>query len=164
MNSKFEYTFPFTLWDRLRATLVLMPMRRMGVFMNIALPIAGLIGIALVELGPFCEYQWLTPICIAFIVLPLCALLGVAIGYAFNPSAREPFRYVIDADGVHVFAKSVDYSHRWEVISRVRRKAGYLMLFFRPGCAHCLPLSALERTGDFQDLIALLSSKGLAIE
>jgi hypothetical protein len=160
MNQGFEFSFPFTLRDRLRATVALMPARRVGVLFNIVLPIVGLLGIALYLLGVL-RNEWVFTFGFLFVVFPLCAILGTVLGYVFNPVAREPFRYVIDDQGIHVFAKSIDYTHRWSVISQAKRSAGFLMLFFKPGCAHCLPLKALEASGQLAELTAFLSARGL---
>lgn len=162
MSRAFEFSFPFTLRDRLRATVALIPTRRIGILLNIVLPIVGLLGIALHLLGAL-HNEWVLTLGFLLAIFPLCAILGTALGYALNPVAREPFRYVIDDQGIHVFAKSIDYTHHWSGISRATRSAGFLMLFFRPGCAHCLPLPALEASGQLDELIAFLSARGLRV-
>ena len=163
MGQAFEFSFPFLLRDRLRATVALWPMHRAGIVANILLPLVGAFALTLSVVGPFANGNWLSVIGIAFVVLPLCQILAVSMGYALNPVAREPFRYVIDEQGIHVFAKSIDYTHHWSVVSRVVRRAGFLMLFFRPGCAHCLPRPALDASGQLPELLAFLEARGLKV-
>jgi hypothetical protein len=52
------------------------------------------------------------------------------------------------------------FTHAWPAILEARTGFGFFLLFFRPGCAHCLPMRALESSGSLPRLIEILRAQG----
>jgi hypothetical protein len=156
-----ELSFPFRLRDRLKAELALSLSRKRTAVLFTVLPAIGVLWLVLVFVGyapAVVEEWWFVAAILA--TLPVGALLGVATVYLLNPSRDVPFRYRIDDEGVHVISETQSFTHKWPAILEARAGFGFFMLFFRPGCAHCLPMRALEYSGSLPRLIEILRAQG----
>ncbi len=156
-----ELSFPFRLRDRLKAELALSMSRKRTAVLFTVLPAIGVLVLLLVVSGyapAVVEAWWFVGAILA--TLPIGALLGVATVYLLNPSRNVPFRYRIDDEGVHVVSETQSFTHLWPAIQEARTRFGFFMLFFRPGCAHCIPLRAVESSGAMPELIKILHAQG----
>jgi hypothetical protein len=52
------------------------------------------------------------------------------------------------------------FTHTWPAILEARSGFGFFMLYFRPGCAHCIPMRALESSNSLPRLIEFLRAQG----
>lgn len=157
-----ELSFPFCLRDRLRAEVALSAARPRTIFAMYVVPVLGVAFLALVWLGTFpagVAKWWFLGVVAAS--LPVGVLLGVSLAFFRNPSRHEPFRYLIDDAGIHVISTSQSFTHNWSSIQRAKQQLGFFMLFFRPDCAHCLPLSAVESSGCLPALIRLIRQQNI---
>ncbi len=156
-----ELSFPFCLRDRLKAELALSLSRKRTAVLCTVLPAIGALVLLLVVSGyapTAVEDWWFVGAILA--TLPIGALLGVASVHLLNPNRNVPFRYRIDDEGVHVVSETQSFTHLWPAILEARTGFGFFMLFFRPGCAHCIPLDALESSGSLPELMRVLHAQG----
>lgn len=150
-----------SLWDRVRANLLLLPRTVGGVAFLLLGPATG----AMLLLRPGTRPVDQVLIAAGFFLLaPLAVALGVLIGYATNKAAREPFTYSFDDDGIHVAAVTHAYTHRWNAITHVRPLAGFLMVFFGRGRAHCFRQDDVTAAGIRAPLLELARRQGVRIE
>ena len=151
----------FGYWDRVRAALVLIVERPWILAMALLWPLAGLglLAFAWSKGSLFTGEIWLAAL-LAMLFVPMMVLLNTAFAYFGHRQSREPFVYLFDADGVHVSAVTYDYTHKWPAIFKVKRSAGFLMFFFSPGCAHCIPLRAIADRATQADLVAMAAAHG----
>ncbi|BAV96215.1 MULTISPECIES: YcxB family protein [Bacteria] len=151
----------FGYWDRVRAALVLIVERPWILAMALLWPLAGLglLAFAWSKGSLFTGEIWLAAL-LAMLFVPMMVLLNTAFAYFGHRQSREPFVYLFDADGVHVSATTYEYTHKWPAIFKVKRSAGFLMFFFSPGCAHCIPLRAIADRATQADLVAMAAAHG----
>jgi len=161
----FTLTFPFSLWDRLRAAFVLVPQSRHGVAAAVVFPLLALACFVFVlsKGRPF-DGNAAILLAIGLLFYPLVLTIAVLATYFGNPQAREPFTYTFDDRGIHVSAESYEFTHRWSAISRITCCGGFLLLFFSPNCAHTIPVRFVEQAGMIGPLRALAKDNGVAIE
>jgi hypothetical protein len=156
-----ELSFPFRLRDRLKAELALGLSRRRTAVLFTVLPAIGVLVLLLVVSGyapAVVEAWWFVGAILA--TLPIGALMGVATVHLLNPTRTVPFRYRIDDEGVHVVSETQSFTHLWPAILEARTGFGFFMLFFRPGCAHCIPMRALESSDSLPRLMEILRAQG----
>jgi hypothetical protein len=154
-------SFPFTWLDRLRASFALVPQRALSMAVAAAFPLFGLafVLIMLVKGRPLTANAWnLIAICLLF--YPAVLVASTTISHFCSRHLREPFTYTFNDSGIHVSAISYEYTHRWSTISHVKPFAGFLMFFFSPGCAHCIPLKVVQSAGALGPLLALARARG----
>jgi hypothetical protein len=158
-----QLSFPFTWWDRVKATFILVPERRATWIIHSVFPLVGLAFLgALIwrhQVTPY--YLFIVLMCLLF--TPLCIVVGVTAAYLTNPALREPFTYSFDDAGIHVHASTYEYTHKWAAISKVKRSAGYLLFFFSGGNAHCIPVIAVDRANAKALLVRLAVGKGVKV-
>lgn len=160
-----KIAFPFTLWDRMRASFVLTPQRRLGIILVAIWPVIGLSFLAfMLTTGRPLNFSAWTVVAGSLLFYPAMVVLGTTAAHYGNRHMREPFTYSFDDSGIHVSARSYEYTHRWSTISRVRKSGGFLMFFFSPGCAHCIPLRAVESTETLGALVALAKRRGASVD
>ena len=157
-----QLAFPYSLCDRIKAAFVLIPQRRVNILLHSIIPLIGISvfmfalitgqahGIALLILGA------------CLLVTPLFTVLAVVVTYFSAPHAREPFKYSFDDDGIHVQSRRYAFTHKWEAILRVKRAGGFILFFFGPGVAHCLPVAAVQDARAEEALFALARRHGVA--
>ncbi|MEH6419925.1 YcxB family protein [Pseudomonas sp. CGJS7] len=161
---KFEtVTFPsaFSYWDRVRAAMYLMLERKSGYVFVAFWPLLG-IGLAAMTVfktGRF-EAWTLFPLLVCLLFVPVMVLLGAATTHYMNKQAREPFTYTFDADGIRAVGVTYEYAHKWPAIFQVKRRSGFLMFFFAPACAHCIPLRTIPDPDLQASLIAMAAANG----
>lgn len=162
--SELTLAYSLTLWERIRASAWLVTQRWLtAVFAGIwVVAGASLVGLYLFKGVPLTPTVWLAALaCILF--MPLMLVI-TALLLHFNKRAREPFTYRFDDNGVHVSAVSYEYTHKWAAISHAKRLGGFLMLFFAPGCAHCLPLRVAGTPEIYKHLLELTKKHEVKIE
>lgn len=156
-----SFSLSFGYWDRVRATLTLIAERPLTLALTSLWPLGAIVlagygaarGVALGEL------PWLA-LAFLFFFVPLMVLIGAAATHFFHRQSREPFTYVFDEVGIHVSATTYEYTHKWPAIFKVKRKAGFLLFFFSPGYAHCIPYRAVPDRAMQAALIAMAGSHG----
>ena len=151
-----------TFWERIRASLFLIGQRRLSILLTAIWVTAGasLVGLYLYRGLPLTPSVWLPALaCILF--MPLMVTIG-AVSAHFNKRFREPFIYTFNERGVHVSAVTYEYTHKWAAISHVKPLGGFLMFFFSPGCAHCMPLHAVNAARAFEPLVNLAREHGVS--
>ncbi len=149
------------LTDRIKFNLALIPQHWGNLIFHLIFPLAGIGLLALV----LSQHKPVTTSVIAVVMMCLLftpfliTVIALATHYG-NKIAREPFTYRIDDGGIHVTSASLEFTHRWSTIQKVQPVAGYLMLFFGPGQAHCLPLEWLS-ADDISTIVALAGAQGV---
>lgn len=139
-----QLEFPFTFGDRFRAGVAVTTSCWLCMIWVLAFPLLGIALpiVAYLNLGRVPTIDWL-----------LCALL-----LAFVPAvmlwstwrghrtfADTPLHlYTIDAQGVRSSSAHMELRQDWSMIRTVVRRRGFLMLYFRRQCAHCIPLRHLD--------------------
>lgn len=158
---KLSFSSSFTYWERVRASTVLMFERKSGCFFALLWPLLA-VGFAIMVLskGRSLDAQaWFAMVlCLAFV--PVMLMLGAAITHYSHKQSREPFTYVFDADGIRAVGVTYEFAHKWPAIFQVKRRAGFLMFFFSPGCAHCIPLRSIPDSMVQASLIAMAAANG----
>lgn len=156
--------FPFTIWDRVWASLVLTPQRKFALVIHFIFPLAGLFLLWLLLTSPrssnLLEY-FLVAVCLAF--TPLITFFVVLNSHLTNKMFREPFTYLFDDEGIHVHAASYQYSNPWPAITLVKPLGGFLMFFFAPGAAHAIPLKVIRSANQYEPLLSLLRANGVKV-
>jgi len=143
-TSAVQLSFPFSFRDRFRAGLAVTTSCWLCMIWVLAFPLLGIALpiVAYLDLGRVPMIDWL-----------LCALL-----LAFVPAvmlwstwrghrtfADTPLHlYTIDAQGVRSSSAHMELRQDWSMIRTVVRRRGFLMLYFRRQCAHCIPLRHLD--------------------
>ena len=152
-----------TLWERIWASTVLISQRWLSIFVTGIWILAGISLIILyvykgIPLTP--EVLLAALACILF--MPLMTVITV-LSVHFNKVSREPFTYTFNSIGINVSAVTYDYTHKWAAISHVKLLGGFLMFFFSPGRAHCIPLHAVDAAGAFGNLVNLAKEHGVSM-
>ncbi|MCH6484307.1 hypothetical protein MMG85_12150 [Pseudoxanthomonas sp. LH2527] len=152
-----------TLRERIRANLLLMLRHWTGLIGTLVFAAMGITVIGLY----FQSEEPLRPTTIlvslfAFGFTPIMATLS-ALAVHYNRRSREPYTYTFNAEGIHVEGVTYAYTHRWAAIFRVKTLGGFLMFFFSPGAAHCLPLKRLDPT-TASALIRMAREHGVAVD
>ncbi|HEY5852364.1 MAG TPA: YcxB family protein [Lysobacter sp.] len=156
-----ELVCTLTLIERVRASVLLIWQRWLSVAFAAVWVIAGVSLIVLYwhKEVPITPAIWMVAVACALFA-PSMAIIG-AISAHFNKRNRERFTYTFNDIGIHVSADSYEYTHKWVAISRVKRLGGFLMIFFSPGCAHCMPLHAVHAAEAFEPLLKLAAEHGV---
>ncbi|HLM52371.1 MAG TPA: YcxB family protein [Pseudoxanthomonas sp.] len=158
-----KLSFPFTLWDRIRSGFLLMLQRKRTILFAAALPLFGLFLMLVLVTGEgIGPKDWLA-IVLCLLFYPIVLVVG-ATAVHFGKHAREPFTYSFNDSGIHVSAASYEFTHRWSAISRVKQSGGFLMFFFSPGGAHCIPLKAVRSAGALEPLITMAKAHGARVD
>lgn len=151
----------FSVWDRIRANLLLLPHSVGGVLFLLLGPAMG--AMLVVRAGTPLALQLLIPT-VFLLLAPLAVTLGVLVGYFGNKAVREAFTYTFDDDGIHVSAVTHAYTHHWNAITRIRPRAGFLLVFFGRGRAHCFREADVTAAGIRAPLLELARRHGVCIE
>jgi len=154
-------TFPFGFRDRVFATFLLTSQRMLSIVLAAAFPTIGIAVLLLAWMTgrPLDVQVWaVVSACLAF--YPLTNVVGIGLSHITRPHMREPFTYLFDDAGIHVSATSYEFTHRWSTISRVKKLGAYLMFFYAPGCAHCVPLGVIREAGALQSLLVMARANG----
>lgn len=157
---KLSFPSSFTYWERVRASAVLMFERKSGYVFAFFWPLVA-IGTAAFVLSrgrPLDGQVWFV-IVLCFAFVPGVLMLGAAATHYLHKQSREPFTYEFDSDGIRAVGATYEYAHKWPAIFQVKRRAGFLMFFFSPGCAHCIPLRSIPDPADQASLVAMAASK-----
>ena len=156
---RFSPTFGW--WDRARANFALAVVRPVSLLWMLIWPAAGLglLAYALSKGWTLTAPLWVAVV-LAILFVPAMVLLGAALTHFFHRQSREPFTYVFDGEGIHVSATTYEYTHKWPAIFKVRRTWGFLMFYFSPGCAHCIPLRSIPDRGLQAQLVEMAASHG----
>lgn len=100
------------------------------------------------------------------LLLVICAVLAAPLYAALivffvrrNESARMPFTYTFDSEGVHVMAEGGNTSQSWREIARVTESAGFMFIFVAPGRAQVVPLKTLRDAGCLDAVRELVKEK-----
>ena len=151
--------------DRVRANLLLITQRKLSIALALIWPLIGLsfLSFMLIKGRPLNSETWIVIIgCLFF--FPFIVAIGAAANHLLNKHAREEFTYLFNSTGIHVSAASYELTHRWSTISRVKQLAGFVMFFFSPGCAHCVPLRAVRAAGVLGPLLRLAKENGAVVD
>jgi hypothetical protein len=164
MQLPITLSFPFTLADRIRAAFALIPQRKLNIAIHATIPMIGLATLVseMIQGRPI-SADVLFIVLACFMFTPVFLVFGVTVNHRFNKSMREPFTYSFDTDGIHVAATTYEFTHKWAAISRVKIFGGFLMFFFTPGNAHCIPLGAVQQSGTLTPLLQLASAQGVKV-
>ena len=161
-SREIELSFAFTFLDRLRAAFLLIPQRRLGIVLAAIFPLIGLSVLAFAfATGREGTVEVWVILVLCLLFHPAMVVTGVAAAHFGNKHVREPFTYSFNDSGIHVSAATYEYTHRWPAISRVEQIGGYLMFFFSPGCAHCIPVEAARSAGVLEPLVAMARAHGV---
>lgn len=154
----------FALADRLKATFALIPQRPLNIVIHLIIPLIGLATLALVlsQNKPVTS-QLVVVLAACFSFTPVFAVVIVLMGHFGTKAARDPFTYRFDENGIHVKAATHEFTHRWSGIRKITRFGGFLMLFYSPGLAHCLPLKWLS-AAELQGIVALATAQGVKVK
>ena len=158
-----KLVYSLTLWERMWASIVLISQRWLSIFVTSIWVFAGisLVILYLYKSIPLTPAVLLSALaCILF--MPLMTVISV-LSVHFNKVSREPFTYSFNETGIHVSAVTYDYTHKWAAISHVKLLGGFLMFFFSPGRAHCIPLHAVRDAGVFETLVNLANAHGVSV-
>ena len=155
-----QLDFPYSLWDRIRAALILIPERPANIVIHSIIPLIGIAFFVFILIKGRLSAEVFLVLAVCLLITPLFTVLAISISYMFNPILRERFTYSFDDSGIHVHAGTYDYTHKWHAISRVKQSGGFMLFFFGPGVAHCLPLSAIQRANAVEPLLALARKHG----
>jgi hypothetical protein len=155
-----QLAFPFSLWDRVKAALVLIPQRRANLVIHSIIPLIGIAFFIPVAMKGRVSAVAFLILLVCLLITPLFTVIAVAIPYVSSPMMREPFTYSFDDSGIHVHAGTYNYTHKWHAISQVKRAGGFMLFFFGPGTAHCLPLAAIRRANAEESLLDLARKHG----
>jgi hypothetical protein len=160
-QDEIRLTCSLTLWERMRASAVLISQRWLSIFFASIWVAAGisLIGLYWSKGLPLTPMLWFAALA-CFLFTPLMIVIGATSAH-FNKRLREPFTYTFNDTGIHVSAVTYEYTHKWAAISRVKRLGGFLMFFFSPGCAHCMPLHAVNAAQALKPLVGLARKHGV---
>lgn len=152
-----------TLRERIWASNVLIAQRWLSI---VATSIWMLAGISLIVLYLYKGIPITPAVLLAalsgILFMPLLTVIS-AVSVHFNKVSREPFTYTFDSTGIHVSAVTYEYTHKWAAISHVKLLGGFLMFFFSPGRAHCMPLHAVNAAGVFRPLVNLAKEHGVSV-
>ncbi|MGO1070635.1 YcxB family protein [Lysobacter sp. CA199] len=145
----------------MRANTALMFERASGYVFVLMWPLMGLglVAIAMTEGGRFTTHALLVSL-VCFLFVPGIVLTGAAATHYLYKQSREPFTYVFDNDGIRAVGVTYEYAHKWPAIFQVKRRAGFLMFFFAPACAHCIPLRTIPDLELQTSLIAMAAAHG----
>jgi hypothetical protein len=152
-----------TLRERIRANIILMLGHWTGLIGTLVFVAMGITAIGLhLQSGEPLRLTTLLISLFAFGFTPIMATLG-ALAAHYSTRSRAPHTYTFDAEGIHVEGVTYAYTHRWAAIPRVKTLGGFLMFYFGPGAAHCLPLERLDPT-TASALIRLAEENGVAVD
>ncbi|WP_394539739.1 YcxB family protein [Lysobacter enzymogenes] len=159
--TEIRFSLAFGYWDRVRATLALIGERPLSLCMALLWPLCG-VGLAAFALakGRPITGELALAIVLVFAFVPAMVLLGTAMTHYFHRQSREPFAYTFDGEGIHVAAVTYDFTHKWPAIFKVKRRRWFLMFFFSPGCAHCIPFRAIPDSAVQAALVAMAAAHG----
>lgn len=158
-------SFPFSLLDRIRASFAVIPQRKSGIAAAAIFPLLGLTFLVLTLVkGRALDAGGYSLVGLSLLFYPAVVVTTATITHFCNRHMREPFTYTFNESGIHVSAVSYEYTHRWSAISHVKQFAGFLMFFFSPGCAHCIPLKAVQSAGVFEPLVTLAKAQGANVD
>lgn len=162
MSTGIALSFPYTFLDRVLAEFILIPESKFKIVIHSIAPAIGVAFLAfmLFQPKPLSATIWLV-VLMLFLFNPVLLIFGVAINYLSYKTAREPFTYHFDENGIHVSAVSHEFTHKWSAITKVKATKRYLLFFFAPGAAHCLPLTAIRKAGVFEMLLLLSREMGV---
>jgi len=164
IQTEINLSFPFTLLNRIHAAFALIPQRKLNIVIHAIIPIIGLSTLAMVLYqGHPVSTEVVLIVFACFMFTPSFVVLGVAITYYLNKAAREPFTYKFDAGGVHISTATYEFTHKWSAISQVKRFGGFLMFFFSPGQAHCIPIGVVQRSGELEQLLQLAQENDVEV-
>lgn len=139
----------FSFGDRLKAGFLLIAHNHPLLIFFSFFPLSGvaLLWLALSRNKPI-DGVVIGAVVMCFLFVPTMTVVGTLITHYGTRAAREAFSYRFDDSGVHVEAVTIDFTHRWAAIRKVRSVGNFLMLFYARGMAHCIPsewLSPEER-------------------
>jgi hypothetical protein len=158
-------SFPFTLLDCIRAEFAPMLQRMRSIVLAAILPIIGLLLLALILAKdvPLSADVWVG--IVGFLLFySVIVVVGVMVTHFSNKHLCEPFTYSFDDSGIHISTASYEFTHRWSAILRVKKSCGFLMFFFSPGCAHCIPAKHIRSVGAWDSLVAMAKSHGANVD
>ncbi len=76
---------------------------------------------------------------------------------------NQPFNSQFGDFGIRTLGDTVEITHSWKGISRIKRQGGVLLLFFSPGVAHCLPYRQLSDLGAPEKIADLARAHGVCV-
>jgi len=152
--------FPFTFTDRLKAGLAITSACFGCLAWTLAFPAVGII-LPVVSYATSGDVSKLDIFLSAFLLafMPAMILWNTWRGHkAFEDTPMHT--YTIDATGVRSKSAHIEMLQDWTVFRSVRRRSGFLMLFFTKQCAHCIPLRWLD-SHQLSEIRALATSAGV---
>lgn len=156
-----RFSFSLSFLDRIRLAAVLMSQRPMFLVFGLIWLVLG-VSLALFALTtslPLAGGLWrLLAVCV--VLLPTLMLLGAASALLIRREPNEPYQYIADRAGLHLFTSAFQHSLPWPSILRIRRAGGFLLFYFSARHAHCIPLRALSAPGLEPALLALAQANG----
>ena len=163
-SQEINLSFTFTLWRRIRASFLLLLQRKRTVIVAAVLPLLGVFLMLVLGTGRGINLQDGLIIFLCISSTPI-ALIAVSAAVHFGNKHRgEPCSYSFNDSGIHASTDSYELTHRWSAISHVRQFGGFLLFFFSPSSAHCIPVEAAESTGALTSLIAMAASHGVSTD
>ena len=163
-SAELEVQFHYTLWDRIRSGVVMSFQNWSSALWALALPTAGLVLLGVsAYYGRAIELRTAGIIALCFLFFPVFAVYPAVQAHFFGDRAKKPFNYQFGPFGVRAYSDTSELTQSWKAISKVKRRGGFLLLFFTPKCAHCLPYSTLEELGAVEPIVQLAREHGVPV-
>lgn len=162
--SSLQVQFRYTLWDRIRSGLVMSFQTVPGILWSLAFPVAGLglLGVHLYYGTPLgLGKVVLAVVCVLF--QPLLLTYYALKAHFFGERKNSPFNYQFGDFGLRAYSETEEWTQSWKAISKVKRQGGFLLLFFSPRCAHCLPYRQLSALGAADQIATLARLHGVRV-
>lgn len=159
--SAVETTPALTFGERLRVTWLLTFGSPAALFWVLLPPACGLfLLLSTLRSGRGFDLAGTAIIVLSFAIIPVLQLLKVRRQQRVA-RANGPHRYRFDREGLCITTPNTEVKLRWAAIPRVRERAGFLLVYFHPHAAHCLPLRTLTR-GEADAIVRLARDAGVA--
>lgn len=163
-STALQIKFHYTLWDRIRSALVMSFQTAASTVWSLAFPAAGL---ALLGV----HFYYGTPIGLGnagLIVLcfgfsPFLLTYYAVKAHFFGEQKGKPFNYEFGEFGVRAFSDTTELTQSWRATSKVKLQSGFLLLFFSPRCAHCLPYRQLSELDAVEPIISMARAHGVRV-
>ena len=94
-------------------------------------------------------------IAMCFLFTPTFNLFFVINAHYFGERAGKPYHDRFGAFGIRAYSDTTELTQSGKAMCEVRRQGGFLLLFFTPKCAHCLPDRALQNMGAIAPIVEL---------
>jgi hypothetical protein len=155
-SSSLKVQFHYTFWDRIRSGLVMSFQTPSSIFWTSAFPVAGLglLGLHLYY-GTRVDIGDAVIIVLFFAFTPVFLAVHAVKTHFFSERKGKPYNYEFGDSGMRASSDTTQLTQSWQAISKIKRQGGFLLLFFSPRCAHCLPYRQLSELGTIEPILSL---------